>query len=312
MIKVSIVIPVYNVENYLKKCLDSIINQTYTNIEIIIIDDGSTDASIEICNMYANDFRVKIIRSENCGVANARNLGVEVATGQYITFVDSDDWIESDFVENMLDKIKKTNSDILFSNCYDVNENEVNINKSILKEELQMGYEFLYYDFFDKKRHAFSIWGKLFKSEILKNKKFKNLKYGEDTLFLFELLNKKSKIYLTEYAGYYYLNRATGAMNTLNNYQKSCNSLFGAKIILEKGLTLKNKKIKRLCQKKITNDLFWYLKSALNFGISNKEIISKIKETSYYKKVSVKGIVIYIYSLNISCFRFVINKLVKK
>ena len=99
---ISIIVPVYNVEKYLKKCIDSILNQTYSNIEILLIDDGSTDNSGIICdNFKKRDSRIKVVHKKNSGVSSTRNYGLDLATGKYISFVDSDDFVECDFIENL-------------------------------------------------------------------------------------------------------------------------------------------------------------------------------------------------------------------
>ena len=104
--KITVIVPVYNVENYLNKCLDSLINQTYKNLEIIVINDGSTDNSGEICQEYAQkDNRIIYIEQENGGLSDARNTGLERMTGSYVTFVDSDDWVEPDYVEVLYNKL---------------------------------------------------------------------------------------------------------------------------------------------------------------------------------------------------------------
>lgn len=123
MIKVSVVVPVFNAEKYLKQCLDSVINQTLNEIEIILIDDGSTDGSADICKSYLSDPRVSYYYKENEGLAAARADGIEQAKGEYIGFVDSDDWIESDMYEKMYKAAKSNNSDIVFCNCVQ-NEND--------------------------------------------------------------------------------------------------------------------------------------------------------------------------------------------
>lgn len=103
--KITVIVPVYNVENYLEKCLDSLINQTYKNLEIIVINDGSTDNSGEICQEYAQkDNRIVYIEKENGGQSEARNMGLDRMTGSYVTFVDSDDWVELDYVETLYKK----------------------------------------------------------------------------------------------------------------------------------------------------------------------------------------------------------------
>ena len=111
---ISVIVPIYNTEKYLKKCLDSIINQTYKNLQIILIDDGSGDNSGEICDEYATkDSRIQVIHKQNAGVTAARNDGLDMATGDYIGFVDSDDWIEPNMYEEMMANLIKTGADFV-------------------------------------------------------------------------------------------------------------------------------------------------------------------------------------------------------
>lgn len=115
-ILVSIIMPVYNVGEYLKDCLDSVINQTYTNIEIICVNDGSTDNSLEILKEYKNkDSRIVIIDKANGGLVSARKVGVEAAKGEYSIYIDSDDWIELNMIEELVNEVRKTNADIVTS-----------------------------------------------------------------------------------------------------------------------------------------------------------------------------------------------------
>ena len=109
--KYSIIIPIYNVETTLKRCIDSVIGQTYQNLEIICVNDGSTDSSLKILEEYKNDNRIKIITQKNKGLAATRNTGIKVATGDYITFIDSDDWYELDYIDTM-NKILINNENI--------------------------------------------------------------------------------------------------------------------------------------------------------------------------------------------------------
>ena len=121
---ISVIVPVYNVEYYLKQCLDSIVNQTYRNLEIILVDDGSTDSSGDICDEYAQiDARIKVIHKENGGLSSARNAGLDVCTsgGELIAFVDSDDWLELDMFEVLYTNLKEKNVDIAcvgYYQCY--------------------------------------------------------------------------------------------------------------------------------------------------------------------------------------------------
>ena len=117
MEKISVIVPVYMSELYLEKCLDSIVQQTYQNLEIILINDGSTDGSAAICQRYQNqDERVKVYHKRNGGVSSSRNRALEVVTGDYIVFVDNDDWLELDHIQNLYDLLKKTDADIAIGN----------------------------------------------------------------------------------------------------------------------------------------------------------------------------------------------------
>ena len=137
---VTIVVPVYNVEKYLRKCLNSIVNQTYENIEIICVDDGSPDNSINILNEFAqSDKRVKIIRQENQGLSGARNTGINNAIGKYIMFIDSDDWIELNMVELMVNKIENENLDLVV--CGNTN---YYVNKIKKQELTKLSSEIIY------------------------------------------------------------------------------------------------------------------------------------------------------------------------
>ena len=101
--KVSIIVPIYNVEQYLRRCIDSLLAQTYTNIEIVLVDDGSPDNCGDICDEYAQtDTRIKVIHKKNCGLSAARNSGIEAVSGEWVTFIDSDDWLETDAIECLM------------------------------------------------------------------------------------------------------------------------------------------------------------------------------------------------------------------
>lgn len=119
MKKISVIVPVYNVEKYLSQCLDSIIHQTYKNLEIILVDDGSTDSSGLICDNYSQkDKRIKIIHKCQGGLSDARNAGLKIATGEYISFIDSDDFIDKNMYSILINNTQKYNSDIVWFNYY--------------------------------------------------------------------------------------------------------------------------------------------------------------------------------------------------
>lgn len=148
MKKISVIIPVYNVEKYLFRCVDSIIGQTYHNIEIILVDDGSTDSSPKICDEYQKiDKRVKVIHKKNSGAASSRNIGLANAKGDYIAFIDSDDYIELDMYENMMKINEEYNCDIVLCDCYKENENT----REVFTHNIREGFynkEMLYKEYF--------------------------------------------------------------------------------------------------------------------------------------------------------------------
>ena len=186
--KITVIVPVYNVENYLDKCLDSLVNQTYKNLEIIVINDGSTDNSGIICQEYAQkDNRIVYIEKENGGQAEARNMGLDRMTGSYVTFVDSDDWVESDYVETLYQKIMEYQADIAVGNYYSFNESEGMYYFHIFGDSY---YEKVYdnvsifenlYESQEMKSFALiSVWGKLYKADLVKHLRFDIGKLGED------------------------------------------------------------------------------------------------------------------------------------
>ena len=195
--KITVIVPVYNVENYLDKCLDSLINQTYKNLEIIVINDGSTDNSGIICQEYAQkDNRIIYVEKENGGQSEARNMGLDRMTGSYVTFVDSDDWVELDYVETLYQKITEYQADIAVVNYYSFNQSEGMYYFHIFGDSY---YEKVYdnvsifenlYESKEMKNIAFiSVWGKLYKASL-----FKYLCFDKDRLREDCYLNQK--IYL--------------------------------------------------------------------------------------------------------------------
>lgn len=186
--KITVIVPVYNVESYLRKCLDSIIAQTYKNIEIVVVNDGSTDASAEICKEFVEiDHRIIYIEQENSGLSAARNTGLENMSGDYVTFVDSDDWIELDYVETLYKKITQYQADIAVGNYYSFNESEGMFYFHILGDSY---YEKVYdnisifenlYESQEMKNFALiSAWGKLYKAGLFEQLRFDIGKLGED------------------------------------------------------------------------------------------------------------------------------------
>ena len=179
---ISIIVPVYNVEKYIEKCLDSIINQTYTNLEIILVDDGSKDRSGEICDIYQKkDKRIKVIHNTNSGVSKTRNCGLNEANGKYICFADADDYLMEDYVEYLYNLIKENDAQIslttqMFSNFDSIQEK--NITTNILNAE-DTTVRILNY------KIPIGVYSKLFDADLIKNN---NIKFKEE-LFMGEGFN---------------------------------------------------------------------------------------------------------------------------
>lgn len=214
---ISIIIPVYNVEKYLDKCLKSIINQTYTNLEIILIDDGSKDKSGSICDKFEKeDNRIKVIHTENCGVSHARNTGLELMKGEYYIFIDSDDYIKNNMIENLYNKMVEYDVDISICNVVQVNEigeiiHSPNITNSIKKMDSKQYVSLLY--------NKDSINGypvnKLIKSSCTKDIRFdEKIKHLEDWEYLCRLSkNVKNVVYDDNDYYYYYVMRNSSAVH---------------------------------------------------------------------------------------------------
>ncbi len=177
MIKVSVIVPIYNAENYLEQCLDSIVSQTLADIEIILIDDGSTDGSAEICKKYLSDSRVRYYHKKNAGAVMARRDGICFAKGEYIGFVDSDDWLNTSMYETMYMEAKKNNADIVFCNCIQnadghrfspEMESGVYDRKAIEEKILPKTLAYVAYNG-ERRAIRWANWLRLYRSELIKS-----------------------------------------------------------------------------------------------------------------------------------------------
>ncbi|MCR5720255.1 MAG: glycosyltransferase [Lachnospiraceae bacterium] len=193
---VSVVIPVYNVQKYLECCIDSILNQTYKEVEIILVDDGSKDESGAICDRYGEKYEnVRVYHRENAGVSASRNFGTEISKGKYIAFVDSDDYVEPGYIEKLLNAIVSNNTEIALCNYNKVNDdNEVIHELDVVKDEVLDAKEIL------KKcaeEHGFSYivcWARLYSVELAKKVPFRTGKVCEDEFMAFDLFKNSKRI----------------------------------------------------------------------------------------------------------------------
>lgn len=210
---VSIIVPIYNVEIYLKQCIKSLLNQTYRNLEIILINDGSNDNSKQICKKEAKqDNRIVFINKKNGGAASAKNEGLKVAKGDYITFVDSDDFIEPDMIEYMVNTIKKYNSDIVqcsFTNLY---KNTEKFKQDKIVEQKISTKDFL--ELFLTKWDSSLFWNKLFKREVIENVFFKEGRCIDDEFFTYKCVINSKSIVTSNKIVYNYRMRKSGVMKS--------------------------------------------------------------------------------------------------
>ena len=217
---VSILIPCYNSEDYIRKCLQSIQRQTYKEWEVIIIDDGSIDSTAQICKEFEkSDNRIKLYRIENQGVANARNLALSKATGEYVTFVDSDDVISEYYIESLLNLLIENNADISVCNYIEQKgQNDITTmnneeNNMILQYTNIQAMEALFFK--DNLRH--SPWGKLYKRKLFENIKYPNLRAFEDLTITYKLIYKAKKVVFTNKILYGYNIRDGSLMHSQSN-----------------------------------------------------------------------------------------------
>ena len=217
---ISIVVPIYNVENYLRMCLDSIQNQTYQNFECLLINDGSPDNSADICREYlAKDARFRYFEKENGGSSSARNFGIERSEGEYVTFVDSDDWLEHDALQLLYDALKKENADISIGryNCYDESRCQYLFYDSNPDDSLEVieGKEIIDREGVEEMRNGnwTVAYLKLFKRELLQDLPFPIGKMAEDTYWTWKVLLKASKVVYLNRCIYWYRVGLTGTLS---------------------------------------------------------------------------------------------------
>ncbi|QUL55261.1 glycosyltransferase [Paenibacillus tritici] len=226
--EISIIVPIYNVELYLNKCVDSILAQSFSNFEVILVNDGSPDKCGEICEYYKElDPRIVVIHKQNGGLSDARNYGIEVARGRYIGFVDSDDWIEPDMYESLYSLITSHDADIAACGHYEVMD-DVPLEKSFSHEvhvyNNAQGLDKLLED----KEIQNLAWDKLYKAELFAQVRYPVGKYFEDIFTTYKLFLQADNTVLLDSPKYMYLKRSdsiTGAMNNKKYYDRFCAAL---------------------------------------------------------------------------------------
>ena len=210
---ISIIVPIYKVEEYLDRCIQSIVNQTYTDLECILVDDGSPDNCPSICDEWAKkDERIKVIHKKNGGLSDARNAGYAIAEGEYISFIDSDDWISKDFLEVLYTSMLNTNSDICECEVYKTFGDEPNV----LPE-----FNIVTYNTIQALEHLIKdnilhqhVWNKLYKRSVIKDILFEVGKTNEDEFWTYQIFGNASNVCKVNQPLYYYLQRENSIMST--------------------------------------------------------------------------------------------------
>lgn len=287
--QISIIVPIYNVEKYLERCIKSIINQTYKNIEIILVNDGSTDKSIEIIKKYKEiDNRIKIINKKNGGLADARNEGTKKANGEYILYVDSDDDIKETTCEELINIIEKTKADLICFNCNILDENKNNkpqkvFNSENTKEIIELTYEEAMKDSMYRKHIRYSACVKLYKKELAQNIRFPKGMLAEDFATFYIFLKHAKKIVYYDSCLYNYYERTNSIMNSKTK------KLYNDVYITE---TKYNKILKETCttkkEKQFNNSRHFRILLKLYCMTENKAIekeIYRIKDLKIKEKI---------------------------
>ena len=219
--KISVIVPVYNVEAYLERCVESILQQTYAHFELILINDGSTDSSGQICDHLASQYEnIKVYHIENAGVSNARNMGIQLATGSWVTFIDSDDFVTQDYLATLASAVEGVNVGFVIASLHHIKNGIVtDIPSHSGKTELWSTEETMK-ELLMTTRTSFFPVAKLFKRDLLADEKFNtNYHLAEDALFLTELLLKTrcSSVFIDKPI-YYYDHREGSATTSVNRY----------------------------------------------------------------------------------------------
>lgn len=218
---ISVIVPIYNVEKYLDRCVDSIINQTYKNLEIVLVDDGSLDNCPKMCDDYAEkDSRIKVVHKENGGLSDARNAGMKVATGEYVSFIDSDDYVSLDFYETLLDTIVDNNSDIVEcgvvkfyeDNSFDKYSDDLKVTNYDTLDGLE--------GLINENPFKQHVWNKLYKSSIALDIPYEVGKLNEDEFWTYQIFGKAKKVTRIYKTMYYYFQRGSSIMGKGYNIKR--------------------------------------------------------------------------------------------
>ena len=229
---ISVIVPVYNAEPYLERCVDSIIRQTYRNLEIILVDDGSADESPEICERYAKtDHRIKVIHQANSGAAGARNAGLRAASGDYIGFVDSDDKIRPDMYRSLLASCLEDHADFAWCGTVCVRGETKEKRPGGGRKKLLDGKKVILQEMLERGINSLSVWDKLFRAEKIRGIRFPDIAFNEDIIALYHIADRCETAVLTGRYDYCYFLREKDEDREKYSREKAAALLFNLKTI---------------------------------------------------------------------------------
>ena len=310
---ISIIINTYNSEKYIKKCLDSIVNQTYKNLEILIINDGSTDNTLSICESY-NDKRIRIINQKNKGISLSRNVGIDNFKGEYVFFVDSDDYIEPDTIEYLYNLCKKYDVEMAICRSMEVYDYETKITNKEENVDIISGLDVVKKILLNLERNG-NIWGKLMKRDLIKQAKFQD-RIMDDVPVVYKLVLNLKKIAYSNQNKYYYFRHPNSLLTSRNlSYSIDC-----YKSMLERYDYLKEK-----YPNMIENDIciLWII--VILYGHNNEDLNKYLDEVNakklFKKRFTIKvissklkrkdKIKIVLFRISPKLYSFIIRKYVK-
>ena len=272
---ISVIVPVYNVEKYLDKCVGSIVNQTYKNLEIILVDDGSPDNCPKMCDDWARkDKRIKVIHKKHGGVSDARNKGIEIASGEYIGFVDSDDYVEKNYIFVLYDLVKRYNVMLAVADNYIEYMDGCIFNNSTYEEYETNPEKFFYKMLWGIRDLDNGPWTKLYKKDLFNNIRFPVEKNYEDTATLYKIVDKCDKIAIKSVPIYHYMKRKDSI--TQGKFNKKKLELIDATYQLTTYIRNKYKNLNNACDRK----LLWSY-----FSVLSQYVVSKTKDKNIEKRL---------------------------
>ncbi|WP_251549862.1 glycosyltransferase family 2 protein [Neobacillus muris] len=321
--KLSIIVPVYNVESYLNKCVDSILSQTFKDFELILVNDGSPDHCGAICDHYAErDIRVKVIHKKNGGLSSARNAGLDVAKGDYIGLIDSDDYIHEKMFEILLENARQHSSDIVVCDFIKVKENQyVNVNSSCKNGRVKhySNIEALHQLFFRDENSYITnagnntkwvvVWNKIYKRQIFQGARFNEGRICEDEFIIHKLLYNSKKITAVSNQLYYYVQRPNSIMNTSYSI-KRLDKVYALKDRVDFFSKIKEKKLHSLAYKSYLDTFFWNYYLAKNQLSNSRLELRLLKQTLNGSVKSLLNNPFFSWKQKLAVLAFMINPII--